>query len=76
MLKSVRPAVPKKACPRGGHMGASNCFHWQFHLENIMSNFEVWEPVLIHYESLAPQMWLDYSVVNYRAVECCNACGI
>ena len=30
-----------------------------------MSNFGVWEPVLGHYESVAPQMWLDYSVVNY-----------
>ena len=30
-----------------------------------MSTFELWEPVLAHYDSLAPETWLDYSVVNY-----------
>ena len=30
-----------------------------------MSTFELWDPVLAHYDSLAPETWLDYSVVNY-----------
>jgi hypothetical protein len=40
-------------------------FYFIFLLGNIMSIFELWEPVIAHYESLAPETWLDYSVVNY-----------
>lgn len=31
----------------------------------VMSTYEIWMPVLNHYESLAPNIWLDYSVLNF-----------
>ena len=40
-------------------------FHFIFLLENIMSIFAIWQPILSHYVSLAPEIWVDYSVVNY-----------
>jgi hypothetical protein len=49
-------------------------FYFIFLSGNIMSSFEIWDPVLAEYISLAPGIWLDYSVVNYVLMKQYYAC--